>query len=57
MFVARPVIWPPYGEGREYGWSVIEHVVGNAYLLAALILAAWASGTRASNSPKAMDRA
>ena len=21
LFVARPVVWPPYGRQREYGWS------------------------------------
>jgi alpha-1,2-mannosyltransferase len=36
VFVARPFVWPPWGERREYGWSLIEHIPGNAYLLAAL---------------------
>jgi alpha-1,2-mannosyltransferase len=36
VFVARPFVWPPWGEHREYGWSPIEHIPGNAYLLAAL---------------------
>jgi alpha-1,2-mannosyltransferase len=40
-FVARPVLWPPYGRGREYGWNAFEHLVGNAYVLAALALSAW----------------
>ena len=43
VFVARPVLWPPWAEGREYGWSPADHVVGNAYLLAALALVAWAA--------------
>jgi alpha-1,2-mannosyltransferase len=43
VFVARPVVWPPYGEGREYGWGPWEHLVGNAYLIAALALSAWAA--------------
>ena len=43
VFVARPVLWPPWAEGREYGWSPSEHLVGNAYLIAALALAAWAA--------------
>jgi len=43
VFVARPVIWPPYGRGREYAWSPVEHFFGNAYLLAALTLAVWAA--------------
>lgn len=44
VFVSRPVLWPPWGQGRELGWGATEHVVGNAYLLAALALAAWAGG-------------
>jgi alpha-1,2-mannosyltransferase len=39
VFVARPVLWPPWGEDREYDWSALDHLVGNAYLLAALALA------------------
>lgn len=43
VFVARPVVWPPWGEAREYMWSPSEHLVGNAYLLAALALSVWAA--------------
>ena len=43
VFVARPIVWPPYGQGREYGWSPLDHLVGNAYLLAALALSVWAA--------------
>jgi alpha-1,2-mannosyltransferase len=42
VFVARPFVWLPYGEAREYGWSWAEHLVGNAYLIAAIALVAWA---------------
>ena len=45
VFVARPIIWPPWGRGREYAWSPLDHVVGNAYLLAALVFSAWAAVT------------
>ena len=45
VFVARPIVWPPYGQGREYGWSPLDHLVGNAYLLAALALSVWAAAT------------
>jgi len=45
VFVARPIVWPPYGRGREYDWSPAEHLVGNAYLLAALALSVWAAVT------------
>jgi alpha-1,2-mannosyltransferase len=40
-FVARPIVWPPWGEHREYGWTPLDHLVGNAYLLAALVLCVW----------------
>ncbi|MBO4164352.1 glycosyltransferase 87 family protein [Micromonospora antibiotica] len=36
VFVARPFLWPPWGWRREYEWTPVEHVVGNAYVLAAL---------------------
>jgi alpha-1,2-mannosyltransferase len=45
VFVARPIVWPPYARGREYGWGPAEHLVGNAYLLAALALSVWAAAT------------
>ena len=45
VFVARPIVWPPYAHGREYGWGPAEHLVGNAYLLAALALSVWAAAT------------
>jgi len=39
VFVARPILWPPWGDGREHAWSAADHLVGNAYVLAALALA------------------
>ena len=48
VFATRPILWPPWGEGRELGWSAMEHVVGNAYLLAALALTAWAAARLAT---------
>jgi alpha-1,2-mannosyltransferase len=45
VFVTRPIVWPPYSQGREYGWSPPEHLVGNAYLLAALAFSVWAAAT------------
>lgn len=38
VFVARPILWPPWGERREFDWRWFEHLYGNAYLLAALAL-------------------
>ena len=43
VFVARPFVWPPWGERQEYGWGPIEHIPGNAYLLAVLALVLWAA--------------
>ena len=43
VFVARPILWPPWGEDREFGWNPLEHVVGHAYLLAALAVVVWAA--------------
>jgi len=43
VFVTRPVVWPPYGESREYGWGLFDHLAGNAYLLAALAVSVWAA--------------
>jgi alpha-1,2-mannosyltransferase len=45
VFTARPMTWPSWGDGREYAWSPLDHVVGNAYLLAALALAVWSTWT------------
>jgi alpha-1,2-mannosyltransferase len=42
VFVVRPILWPPWGEHRELHWGVLDHVVGNAYVLSAVALAAWA---------------
>jgi len=60
VFVARPIVWPPWGQRREYGWNATDHLVGNAYLIAAIVVAAWAAvallTTRAdSSAPAATD--
>jgi alpha-1,2-mannosyltransferase len=44
VFVTRPFVWLPWGHRREYGWTPLEHVVGNAYLLSALALCAYLAG-------------
>jgi hypothetical protein len=43
VFVARPILWPPWGDGREHDWDVAQHLVGNAYLLAAAGIVVWAT--------------
>jgi alpha-1,2-mannosyltransferase len=45
VFVARPILWPPWGEQRELDWNLLDQVVGNAYLLAAVAVAVWAGAT------------
>ena len=52
VFVARPFVWLPYGEGRELGWSPLEHVAGNAYLWCALAVVGWAATHAASATAK-----
>ena len=51
LFVARPIVWPPYGQHREYGWSPRDHLVGNAYLLAGLVVFVWAAATLNRRAP------
>jgi alpha-1,2-mannosyltransferase len=58
VFVARPIVWPPWGQNREYGWSPADHLAGNAYLLAALALSVWAAVTlyrRPGSAARPMD--
>jgi len=43
VFVARPILWPPWGRGREYGWDPLDHLVGNSDLLAALAVSCGAA--------------
>jgi alpha-1,2-mannosyltransferase len=43
VFVARPILWPPWGEKREYGWHWYDQLDGNAYVLAAVVLIGWLS--------------
>ena len=50
VFVARPIVWPPYARDREFGWSPPEQLVGNAYLIAALALASWAAVSLVRNT-------
>ena len=43
VFVLRPMLWLPWGNGREYAWSALDQVPGSAYVLAALALVIWAA--------------
>jgi alpha-1,2-mannosyltransferase len=56
VFVTRPIVWPPWGAGRELDWGAPEHVVGNAYVLAALALAAWAGRGQVARSTMVAQR-
>jgi alpha-1,2-mannosyltransferase len=55
VFVARPLVWPPWGEHREYAWSTFDHVVGNAYLLAALAVCVWAAAARSHQAGSSLE--
>ena len=56
VFVTRPILWPPWGEHREYGWNAFDQVVGNGYVLAALAVVVWAAvATRATAEPQGRD--
>ncbi|MDV8000083.1 glycosyltransferase 87 family protein [Rhodococcus sp. IEGM 1408] len=37
VFLGTPQWWVPHSEDRELGWGPIEHLVGNAYLIWALV--------------------
>ncbi|MFN3338710.1 MAG: glycosyltransferase 87 family protein [Dietzia sp.] len=37
IFLTTPQWWFPHNEGRELGWGPIEHLVGDAYLIWALV--------------------
>ena len=50
VFVARPVLWPPWGERRELAWGFPDHLAGNAYVVAAVGLVVWAAARLAHES-------
>jgi len=51
VFVTRPFVWLPWGEGRELAWSWPEHLLGDAYLVGAVAVVAWAAqATRRSEA-------
>lgn len=43
VFLARPFVWLPFGLDREHAWATPEHLVGNAYVLAALAVSVGAA--------------
>jgi len=53
VFVARPIVWPGYGRNREYSWGLVDHLVGNAYLLAAFAVCIWAATLAGGRVPGA----
>ncbi len=45
---SRAIWWSPFRDGREYDWSLVESLVGNAYVLTAiglLLATAWWGAT------------
>ena len=53
VFVARPVLWPPWGERRELAWGLLDHLAGNAYVVAAVGVVAWAAARLTQGSGEA----
>lgn len=51
VFVSGCIFWPPHALGREVLWTPSDHVVGNAYLLAALAVTAYAWHATATRPP------
>ena len=37
IFLSTPQWWVPHRDGRELGWGPLEHLVGNAYLIWAVV--------------------
>lgn len=56
VFVARPMLWLPWAEDRELGWRWWEHVLGNAYALAATVVVAWLAVTGRPAAPSSHGR-
>jgi alpha-1,2-mannosyltransferase len=51
VFVTRPILWPPWGEKREYGWRWYDHIDGNAYVLASVALIGWLAWLLMASTP------
>ncbi len=51
VFVARPIIWPPWGEKREYDWRWYDHLDGNAYVIATIVVIGWLAGQYVVSRP------
>jgi alpha-1,2-mannosyltransferase len=52
VFVARPILWPPWGEKREYAWHWYDHLDGNAYVIAAVVLVGWLGWAASRAAPR-----
>ena len=51
VFVARPILWPPWGEKREYDWRWYDHLDGNAYVIATILVIGWLAWRLVVSSP------
>lgn len=45
LFTSACIWWPPHREDRELAWGLPEHLVGDAYVWAALLVGGWAAVT------------
>jgi alpha-1,2-mannosyltransferase len=55
VFVARPILWPPWAERREYAWRWYEQIYGNGYVIATLVVIGyltWGYAVSRSQPPK-----
>lgn len=43
LFVSGCVWWPPHRHDLEMGWGPAEHLIGDAYVWAALLVGGWAA--------------
>lgn len=48
VFYIAPHENVPQGEDRELGWSIGQHVVGDAYVWVALLMLAWIAFARSA---------
>lgn len=58
VFASGMIWFPPHRDDLELGWLPYEHVIGNAYLIAALLLPAYAAVAvaRRTRTPQPVER-
>jgi alpha-1,2-mannosyltransferase len=51
LFASNVIWWPPHRNDLELGWGPFEHLYGNAYLWAALLVGGWLLAELISTTP------